>query len=216
MTKTNSNIEIWDKIYEKNGSNLLLPSEMFVRLFHKYIKREENSIVLDYGCGTGSNLLYMLEKEVEVHGIEVSQFALDIVYSKLVDTNNKAKLTLFDGKTVPYKDDFFDVVVAWQVLYYNDVEGFQQCMREINRVLKPGGLFIGTMCAVGDISYEQSEQIGQNIFLSKVPSQQNAVCIIVDKKDLVDFFPQKNINVGEMMYEFDGVKSRHWVIMYEN
>lgn len=220
MTKEQTNITIWNEIYKKNQSNLSLPNEMFVRMFQKYVAPKlrigKHLNILDYGFGTGANLLYMLDQGANVQGVEVSERAIHITKEKLSYSNKDSKLSLFDGEKLPYEEDFFDVVVAWQVLYYNDLEGLYSSLNEINRVLKKGGLFIGTMCATGDVSHEQSTKISPMVYRSKVKNQENAICIILDDQEVKKLFLDKKPVIGEMMYKLEGITSRHWVIKYEN
>lgn len=220
MTQPKSNISIWNEIYKKNQSNLSLPNEMFVRMYQKYvaskIREGQQLTILDYGFGAGANLIYMLEQGANVYGVEVSEHALHITKDKLSSLKKESNLSLFDNGKLPYKDNFFDVVVAWQVLYYNDLDSFHKNLNEIHRVLKNGGLFIGTMCATGDIAHVQSEQISPMVYRSKVKNQENAICIILNEQEVQQLFSDKQPIIGEIMHRLEGVTSRHWVIKYEN
>jgi len=210
------NTLIWEKLYSSGQSNLMYPNEMLVRLFNRYKNERHINTVLDYGFGSGANLIHFVEKGCDVHGVEVSESALQIVKTKLKDKNITANINIIKDGKIPYEDNFFDLVVAWQVLYYNDLESFNQTMDEISRVLKKGGLFIGTMAAIQDYSHELSNKIGDYLYSSNVPSQKGATCIILDKEDLPTFFPGKKLSVGEYYFNFDGVTSRHWVVVYED
>ena len=55
-----------------------------------------------------------------------------------------------DAETLPYPDDTFDLVVGHAVLHH--IPDLDQAMREILRVLKPGGRFVfaGEPTAKGD------------------------------------------------------------------
>lgn len=210
------NIEIWENLYSSGLSNLKYPNEMFVRIFNNYKAQRNIETVLDFGFGTGANLIHMLESGCEVSGVEVSESAIHIVENKLSEKGLSADLNKMHNSNIPYKASSFDLVVAWQVLVYNDLSSFKSTMLEITRVLKPGGLFIGTMTAIGDQTHESSTKIGEYLYKSNVQTQDGATCIIVDKGDLVKFFPNKQLSVGEYFFEFEGSTSRHMVVVYEN
>lgn len=216
MNSVKKNTEIWEELYNTGRANLHYPNEMFVRVFNKYKNTRAISKVLDYGFGSGANLIHMVEMGCEVFGAEVSESALQIVNNKLQQKNIKANLSVVKVGTLPYEDNSFDAVVAWQVLVYNDIDSFKATMSEISRVLKPGGLFIGTMTAVNDCTHTSSDQIGDYLYQSNIESQKGAICIILDREDLNIFFPDKDLTVGEYSFNFDNVTGRHWVVVYEN
>lgn len=49
---------------------------------------------------------------------------------------------LYDGKAIPYVDCSFDVVLTWTVLQHISPDDIKRTIREIKRVLKPGGCMI--------------------------------------------------------------------------
>ena len=210
------NIELWEKLYSSGLSDLKYPNEMLVRIFNKYKALRNIETVLDFGFGTGANLIHMVESGCKVSGVEVSESAIQIVNKKINDKKLSAELKMIHNSTIPYEDNSFDLVVAWQVLVYNDLDSFKSTMKEISRVLKPGGLFIGTMTAVGDQTYKSSDKIGEYLYRSNVQTQDGATCIIVDTEDLNIFFPNKKLSVGEYFFDFEGSTSRHLIVVYEN
>lgn len=212
---TNKNIEIWENIYAKGLSNLEYPNEMFVRIFNRYYLDSDINKVLDYGFGTGANLMHMAKRNCEVFGVEVSQSAVDLVENKLENNGLNATLFKLSDNKLPFDENSFDMVVAWQVLVYNNVASFKEAMEEITRVLKPGGTFIATMTATGDISHINSEKIGDYEYTSKVPGQEGATCIIVEKNDLKYFFENKELEIGEYYFDLMGNVSKHWVVVFK-
>ena len=50
-------------------------------------------------------------------------------------------LQRFDAETLPYPDSSFDLVYSWGVIHHS--EDPARIIKEIHRVLKPGGRFIG-------------------------------------------------------------------------
>lgn len=210
------NAGVWENIYSSGLSNLKYPNEMLVRVFNKYKAEKNVDTVLDFGFGAGANLIHFLESGCEVHGVEVSESAIRIVEDKLRGKKMHADLKLINDYKLPYEDNTFDLVVAWQVLAYNDIKSFNLTMGEISRVLKSGGVFIGTMTSIGDQTHKMSEKVAEYIFKSNVETQKGATCIIVDKEDISTFFPDKKLNIGEYLFDFEGSTSRHWIVVYEN
>lgn len=96
---------------------------------------------LDAGCGPGVLLSLILQAKPEWigHGIDISNscrdYAEKLMQRKGVD--DRARLDVGDVRDLPYDDAEFDLVVAIEVLEH--VPDSEVGMRELLRVLKPGG-----------------------------------------------------------------------------
>src|SRR5258705_7520075 len=89
--------------------------------------------VLDVGCGAGQTL-------IACYGDRRS-FGVDVALEALRLGRTLAKGVSFACATaerLPFRDGAFDVVIARVSLPYTD---FRRSLREIRRVLKPGGFF---------------------------------------------------------------------------
>lgn len=91
--------------------------------------------VLDAGCGTGWNL-QDLTAFGETHGVDLSPLA--------VITTKRRGGRVIQGNLLglPYANASFDVVTSFDVLYHAWVQDDVQAVRELARVLKPGGLIL--------------------------------------------------------------------------
>ncbi len=101
----------------------------------------KDSRILDIGCGTG-DLLSKLQKKgfVNLVGIEPA------ANMRTIAQNNLGEEVVVDGSAVmlPFEDNSFDFITAIEVLRYLAPEDNLQAFKEIYRVLKPGGMFLGT------------------------------------------------------------------------
>ena len=87
--------------------------------------------ILDVGCGEG-----VLVEEYQAKGAEIE--GLDLAYeSDFVCRGNLLAL--------PYPDASWDVVLALDVIEHLNLLDQPQALREIHRVLKPGGRFLMTV-----------------------------------------------------------------------
>lgn len=95
--------------------------------------------VLDVGCGTGL-LLQMMSGEVgdsgQITGLDLSADMLEIAKQRCGELAN-VRLLQGSADELEFEADYFDVVACTQTLLY--VEQVEQALREISRVLKPGG-----------------------------------------------------------------------------
>ncbi len=108
--------------------------------------------VLEVGCGTGFFLLNLKQAGVvgEGHVTDISP--------KMVETARRNGRALgfdiegrvADAESIPYPDQTFDLVVGHAVLHH--IPDVEQCLREVLRVLRPGGrfLFAGEPTRYGD------------------------------------------------------------------
>jgi SAM-dependent methyltransferase len=88
-----------------------------------------NPRILDYGIGLGELIFMGRERNVDVHGVDRPG----------IETSDRAKVIDEDGR-IPYDDNSFDVVVSNQV--FEHIQDAPTALREIHRVLKPGGTFL--------------------------------------------------------------------------
>ena len=95
----------------------------------------ETRRILDAGCGTGNNLSHFRRFGRTV-GVDLSDEALRFCRSRGVAATRGSLLSL------PFPHASFDAVTSFDVLYHRWVEDDRVAVREIVRVLKPGGLFL--------------------------------------------------------------------------
>ena len=100
----------------------------------------KGSRVLDVGCGTAHLTHWIKEKGFEVCGIEPSDQMLGHARKNYPDIEIKQAIS----SSIPYEDNQFDLIVAFEVLRYLDTNENQKTFEEFNRVLKPGGQFFVT------------------------------------------------------------------------
>lgn len=99
--------------------------------------------VLDIGCGGGANLRRLLSCVEDGHVSGIDRSSLSVQVSR--ETNeqaiaeNRCDVVEGDVLALPYPDDSFDVVTAFETVYYWDLPA---AFSEVNRVLKPQGAFL--------------------------------------------------------------------------
>lgn len=105
--------------------------------------------VLEVGGGTGQFWIKNTEripKDWEIIFSDRSEGMVKIVREYLKDDRRFLLKTLDASQPFDFQDAAFDIVVANHMLYH--VENLDQCIREIFRILKPGGLFFASAVGV--------------------------------------------------------------------
>ena len=94
--------------------------------------------ILDFGCGAGGFLYTALKAGLDAYGVDCDPSRREI-YQSFMHNNpkNLDRWMLYDGNILPFKSQTFDIVYSWYVLEH--VQNIDQALREIVRVLKPGG-----------------------------------------------------------------------------
>ncbi len=107
-----------------------------------FVNPEPKQRVLDVGCGTGKTLLLLsqkCDKSVALHGIEPSEDMLKQAKAKLGD---RAKIQQGIAQELPYSGNHFDFVISTQVLHHLPAPEKKKMLKEMRRVLKPGGIVV--------------------------------------------------------------------------
>jgi SAM-dependent methyltransferase len=92
-------------------------------------------LILDAGCGTGNNLAHLAPRGRPI-GVDLSPDALVFCRTRGVTV---ARANLLD---LPFAEGAFDLVTSFDVLYHAWVTDDRAALRELVRVLRPGGLML--------------------------------------------------------------------------
>ena len=98
--------------------------------------------VLELGCGQGGDSILLSERADLVVGVDIScsgtALARRIAQERYGRSN--VRFAAVEGERLPFQDDAFDVVYCRDALHH--VSDPPQVVREVRRVLKPGGRFV--------------------------------------------------------------------------
>jgi SAM-dependent methyltransferase len=93
--------------------------------------------VLDIACGTGWTTENLVRSGAVVTAIDLTPKAVELTKKRLAMFGLEAEVREADAENLPFPDATFDYVLAWGCLMHTpDTE---KAIREIHRVLKPGG-----------------------------------------------------------------------------
>ena len=98
--------------------------------------------ILDCGCGTGNNLR-MLRAYGHATGIDLTFSGL--AYARRQGERSVARASAL---SLPFSADSFDLVTSFDVIYAFDDEQAAEALREMHRVLRPGGYLVLNVAAL--------------------------------------------------------------------
>lgn len=102
--------------------------------------------VLEIGCGTGTELLWSAQSgAAQVEGIDISSVGITKANQTIsaASLGDRVTAKVMNVEALEYPAESFDVVLDREVL--SSIEK-TACIKEIARVLVPGGCFIGIEC----------------------------------------------------------------------
>jgi 2-polyprenyl-3-methyl-5-hydroxy-6-metoxy-1,4-benzoquinol methylase len=195
---------IYKNLYneEKNSGNLERNPRIKIMLSILNRLNFEEKNILDIGCHDGTFLSLVKNKNNNFYGLEASDWGIE----KLREKNIKFQQYFFDDKNkLPYADNFFDIVVAGEIIeHIYDTDFF---LEEISRVLKPEGkLLISTpnvasfgrrlllFCGINpvmELSPNEPDSVGHIRYFTfktlRKLLKKNKFRVIVSKSDVVNF-----------------------------
>ena len=115
----------------------LQPAEK--QILQKYYSLISGSVMLDLGVGTGRTTPFFSEICKEYYGTDYS-------FTMIKECKRKFKNLAFyvmDTRKLSFPDNYFDFVLySFNGLDYVNLAGRLKSLQQINRVLKPNGLFV--------------------------------------------------------------------------
>ncbi|GAA4281345.1 bifunctional demethylmenaquinone methyltransferase/2-methoxy-6-polyprenyl-1,4-benzoquinol methylase UbiE [Gaetbulibacter aestuarii] len=139
--------EMFDTISgEYDGLNRVISFGIDIKWRKKVVKlvgetNPEN--VLDIATGTGDLAIELAKTGAsKIIGLDISSGMLEVGKNKIKKRglNTKIEMVLGDSEQMPFENDTFDAItVAFGIRNFEDLE---QGLKDIYRVLKPGGIFV--------------------------------------------------------------------------
>lgn len=123
-------------LFESLYDPMMKPLEwMGVQKWRQMVISKANGKILEIGAGSGNNFDFYPEGAI-VYALEPSPLLRQKATEKIPENTD---FTLIDGiaEHLPFADESFDTVVSTLVLC--SVNDLEQSIREMQRVLKPGG-----------------------------------------------------------------------------
>ncbi len=109
---------------------------IFKEIFTHWVPNN-NLRILDEGCGTGGSMHNWLSDFGSVTGLDISMVALEHCHLRHLN-----KLILGSICQMPIQSASYDMVTSFDVFYEKTVPEVLTAIKEINRVLLPGGFLV--------------------------------------------------------------------------
>ena len=158
--------QAWDERWQRTEVRGEWSSpEPLVEALVPRIRERDLARVLDVGCGIGRHAMFLAAQGFEVVGIDASAAALDEARSRAHAAGLTVEYRAAPFYELPFPDHAFGAVVAWNVIYHGDGSIAQRAIDEIHRVLRPGGLYVGTMLSRRNAGYGKGREVRPHTFV---------------------------------------------------
>ncbi|HLY98386.1 MAG TPA: class I SAM-dependent methyltransferase [Candidatus Angelobacter sp.] len=125
--------------------------------------------ILDAGCGSGRNLVYLLREGCEIFGVDSNPRAVEEIRRlaaslapALPEENFRAEAM----EAMSFPDAFADVVLSSAVLHFaRDDDHFLAMLRGAWRVLRPGGFFFCRLASSIGMEHRMKSMAGRRCLL---------------------------------------------------
>jgi SAM-dependent methyltransferase len=158
--------EAWDRRWlSETGRADWLEPEPEVRNVLALLHERSARNVLDLGCGVGRHSIFLSLQGFAVSATDASAAALDYTGKQARLAGTPVGLQYAEMTSLPFEDAHFDYVLAWNVIYHGNPGVVEAAIREIRRVLKPGGILQATMLSKRDSYFGIGEEIAPDTFV---------------------------------------------------
>ena len=107
--------------------------------YRKMLLQDVTGEVLEIGFGTGLNLAHYPEQIKQLTTIDVNPGMNEMAQKRIKQAPFKVDSRVANGNYLPFADDCFDSAVSTWTLC--SIANVNQALKEVYRVLKPGGKF---------------------------------------------------------------------------
>ena len=206
------NKEYWEKGYEAPNVD-----HHIFRFFGRILKPEFNlprdhEKLLDFGCGQGAAVNFFHMNGFDSYGVDISEKDISIAKTRFPHINDKFYFCDVDPKkqTIYGKEDLYNVITAFQSLYYFSKSDFEVLMKSLYRQLAPGGIFFATMMGRQSKEFYDNSVPTEDEWLRKVDFKNKRYSVknysmffVEDEEDLISKFEMfRPIHVGYYAAKF--------------
>ena len=193
-----NSLEYWNEIHLNNNRSAIKTDD-WLEDFDEIIMRSDRPI-LDLGCGSGNDTLYLISKGKQVIACDQSENAIGSMKRDFPEITDTRCFNMLDG--LPFKTESFEIVIADLCLHYFLEKDTAFVVSEIQRILVPGGHLFLRVNSLNDVNHGagQGKQIEHHVF----ETESGMIKRFFDEDDIRYFF-----GAFEIKYMKEEIMSRY-------
>jgi tellurite methyltransferase len=216
MSDTATAHESWDKRWKSGeGREEWLNPDPHVLRWAQARRQDGAETALDLGCGIGRHSLALARLGFVTTAFDASLAGLE--YTRQAAEEEGLALIFERGNMteLPFPDGSFDYVLALNVIYHGDENVVRAALSEIRRVLKPGGVYQGTMLSKRNARCGEGRQVAPNTYVKDGgDGDKQHPHFYCNAAELVDLFQEFEVLALEDV-EPKGPGTWHWYVVAE-
>ena len=183
-TELENSLRYWNGIHEENDykrDNIKMDD--WLELFDDVIDKCDTP-VLDLGCGSGNDTLYLINKDKSVISCDLSPKAIELIRRNFPEVDDTRCVNMLEG--LPFDDDTFEVIVADLCLHYFLEQDTINIINDLKRVLKKDGYIILRVNSINDVNHGagQGKEVEKHVF----ETEDGRLKRFFDEQDIRFFF----------------------------
>jgi len=189
LEKTDTAHLAWDKRWrtEEGRADWLRPEDDVAMLIERQ-KLAGLVKALDLGCGVGRHALAFAEAGFETHAMDLSEAGLGELEKSAAERGLSVATHLAPMTELPFEDNSFDYVLSFNVIYHGDPSIVRKSIAEIARVLKPGGVYQGTMLSKRNGNFGIGREVAPDTWVRDGDDDKNHPHFYCNAAELVALF----------------------------
>ena len=145
--------EFWDKISDKYASKSVPSKDIYEQKLSRTQKLlNKDSIVMEFGCGTGTTALIHAPFAKKIFAYDYSPKMIDIANKKKHD--KQVENVTFEVRAVEeieFACEKYDMIMAHSILHLT--QNNEQIIKDVYKSLMPGGFFITSSGCIKEMNF---------------------------------------------------------------
>jgi SAM-dependent methyltransferase len=167
---TNDQKQHWDEVYAKNSEFFGDEPSIFARQALELYRDNGVSSLLELGPGQGRDTVFFAENGIDVTGLDYSKQSISELNDKAAARGLASKIWLQQHDVrdpLPFPDGSFDACYSHMLLCMHlSKKEIGLAVREMHRVLRPGGVVAYSVRSTFDphYGYSEAKYLGEQIY----------------------------------------------------
>ena len=187
MNDIDNSIKYWDNLHQNYNREDIIMDD-WLDDFSDIINNCSTPI-LDLGCGSGNDTLYLINMGKKVISCDQSSNAIKNIKKNFKEVYDTKCFNMLDG--LPFNDNYFQVIIADLCLHYFKEKDTYMILDEILRILSSNGHLIFRVNSINDINHGAGE--GKEIEYHLYETSDKRLKRFFDEEDIRYFFKKFDI-----------------------
>lgn len=200
------NEAIWDNIWSHYAKEEPRPGPA---IFHTVVKTADRlkqagvKKVLDLGCGSGRNAVYLAQRGFTVTAADISQQALSLTEHRAKECHVTVQTSHADMEKLPFYDAEYDAVICMLTLGHGLFADLKRQLAEIFRIIRPDGYFAADFGSLKGTDFSRWKEIERNTYLGK-PGEEGIPHHFCDENEIKELFRGCRFRLEPVAYSYPG------------